>query len=339
METNLSKYRIPLFVASALFLLWGILGVMDFKNYTYLGYRTGNNFNVIEIDKGSPAEAAGMQVGDVIKSIDGIDIENNKAFNEMARSTVGESRSWVVDRGGEEMELTLTYATPPGKDMTQNYIIFIMALIFLALGLWTFVNIQNKAGFYFTLFALFFGASFFGGPYFEATLLRNTVNTIDLWLILFSFVFLVKFLMHYPEEKAFLHRKNANLILFGPAVLLGLIFTFLNFFQPDATQGLRSTINIIIPAVILFYFIWAIVLMIQSYRRASTETRQSKGLGLMLWGVVLGLLPVTVLIIIGVIAPNTIIPGSDYASLFFVLIPIGMAFALRKGNAGTVAAV
>lgn len=337
METNLSKYRIPLFIASGLFLLWGILGVMDFKNFAYVGYSTDNNFNIIEVEEGSPAEAAGMAVGDVIKSIDGIDAENTKAFNERARPSVGQTGTWLVDRGGEEMELTLTFASPPGKNMTLNYVVFVMGLIFLILSLWTYTTVKNKAAFYFTLFALFFGASFFGGPYFEATILRSLVNSVGVWLALLSFVFLVKFLLHYPEEKAFIQRKNANLILFGPAILMGLVFTGLNLFQPDSTQGLRSMINILAPVIILFYFVWAIILMVQNYNKASAETRKSKGLGMMVLGVVLGLLPIIISIVVQALSPSTILPGSDYAVLFFVLIPISFTLALRKGFAGSMA--
>lgn len=337
MDTHLSKYRIPLFIASALFLIWGVLGVMDFKNYTYLGYTTGNSFDVIKVEEGSPAQAAGMAVGDVIKSIDGINIENSKAFNERARPTVGQTSTWVVDRDGEEMELALTYAGQSSHDKYMNYVVFAMALLFLILGILTYTTVKSKAAFYFTLFALFFGASFFGGPYFQAPFLRNLVNTVVMWLVLSSFVFLVKFLMHYPDEKAFMKKKNANLILFGPAILLALVFTGLNFLQPDSTQGLRSIINILIPAIILFYFVWAIVLMIQNYNKASTDIRKSKGLGMMLLGVVLGLLPVAVLILIQAVSPSTIIPGNDYAVLFFALIPISFALALRKGSAGAMA--
>ena len=58
-----AKYKTPFLVIGALFVIWGILGLVDMRNVTYEGYLTDGNNTVIRIDEGSPAEAAGPWVG------------------------------------------------------------------------------------------------------------------------------------------------------------------------------------------------------------------------------------------------------------------------------------
>ena len=73
--------------------------------------------------------------------------------------------------------------------------------------------------------------------------------------------------------------------------------------------------------------------MVQSYSRASTEERSAKGLNLMLIGAILGLLPIIIVVLVQTVAPQVIVPGGNYAFLFFGLIPVLFAIALRKGEA------
>jgi C-terminal processing protease CtpA/Prc len=100
-------------IAAVLFIIWGILGLMDAKNYSYSGYSTDGNNKIIQVKEGSPAEAAGMQVGDVIKSYDGISVIDSKAFSKRKRTEIGQTVEIVVDRNGEEQALQVTYTTLP----------------------------------------------------------------------------------------------------------------------------------------------------------------------------------------------------------------------------------
>lgn len=325
---------LPILGIVILFTIWGIFGVMDFANRANAGYSTDNHFNIIEVEPGSPAESAGLLVGDHIKSIDGIDMEDSKSWNKKARPAIGETRTFLVDRQGEEVAVEATYARLSGSDMMLNYAGFALGIIFFLMGLWVFRTSKTRAGLLFALFAVLFGSNFFSGPYIANPLLRNLINSISLWLILLGFAYLVNFLLHYPKRRALLDKSSTRWLIFGPAILLAVVFTILTLFQPPNTSALRNILNLLAGFVILFYFIWAIILMVQSYQRATAEERKNQGLNLMLIGVVLGLLPIIIVVLIQTLAPQVIIPGAQYASLFFALIPILFALALRKGEVG-----
>ena len=65
MNAQSSKYSTLLLIVGVLFIVWNILGIMDSKNYTYDGFNTDDNFTINKVEAGSPAESAGLQVGDV----------------------------------------------------------------------------------------------------------------------------------------------------------------------------------------------------------------------------------------------------------------------------------
>jgi hypothetical protein len=43
MSNQFTKYTTLLYLVGVLFIIWGILGMMDAKNYTYSGYNLDDN--------------------------------------------------------------------------------------------------------------------------------------------------------------------------------------------------------------------------------------------------------------------------------------------------------
>jgi hypothetical protein len=73
-------------VVGALFVVWGIVGLFDMANVPYHGYLTDPTNTVIRVDEGSPADAAGLAVGDRIASINGVSVEDTPALTRMPRA-------------------------------------------------------------------------------------------------------------------------------------------------------------------------------------------------------------------------------------------------------------
>ena len=64
---------------------------------------------VTEVEDNSPAKAAGMQVGDVIRSFGGTEVQNNtELLAERDKYQPGDTIEIVVERGGQEITLTMT---------------------------------------------------------------------------------------------------------------------------------------------------------------------------------------------------------------------------------------
>ena len=313
---------------SLLYLIMGVLGYLDMKNFTDAGYNT-NDFKVTKVDAEGPAAQAGMQVGDQLLTINGLDVRDSKAWNEVPRRKVGEVREYVVDRNGEEVTYSVTIAAQSQKDSMLNRIGWTIGLIFLLMGLWAFRSKNNWASFLFFMFALGFSGTFMGGPYIENELLDDLIDTARFSLLLLGFAFLVDFLLHFPKQSSFLSSANANRKIYGPAVLLVIFFFVIELMDPNSSSGLNAFIQYLMLAYIVIYFGWALLTVFRIHKNASAEEK-ANGVSLMFWGTILGLLPILISVIFNNLMPTANLPGNDYLFITMALIPICFALAINR---------
>jgi hypothetical protein len=329
MTNQASKYGSIIVIAGILFIIWGIFGLMDAKNYTYTGYNTSDNWEVIRIEEGSPAEAAGLQLGDVLKSTGGIAVTDTKARNERPRATIGETRELVVDRNNEEVTLQLTFAEMLDKDRTNNIVGFVIGLLFIILGIYASRKHKSTLSFAFAVFMVCFGFLFMNGPYIASVALSSVVGIISTAVFLFSFTALAIYMLRYPPESSFLRGKYSKL-LHVPMLILLAIIIILEIFQPDGSGTLNMVIRLLFGAFIIGYFLIALITLIRKYSRSNSEERNNNGLNLMLIGVIIGIVPILIYFTISTLSPGTELPGNDYVFYTFAAMPICFTMALNK---------
>lgn len=331
MKTKSKNHLGLLLVVGALFLVWGIMGLMDSKNYTYSGYQTDGNNKIVQVEDASPAAVAGLQIGDVIQSTGGIPVTDTKALVERGRPEIGESREFVVDRNGEEVTASLTYAELSEKDSMLNTLAFVMGILFIVMGIFTHYRKKTVLSFTFAVFMLCFGFIFFNGPYIEPGFTERVLSALSITIVLFSFAALANYMLYYPPKSKY----NLKL-LYAPAILAALVFWGLEMTLPDSTSTLNLAIRIMIGAVIIFYFALSLFVLIRKYIKATPEERKVSGLNLMLIGALIGLLPILIYFTINTISPGTILPGNDYIFLTFIAIPVFFTLALLQKSTPSV---
>lgn len=330
---NQPKNRIGILISVAvIFIAWGVLGLLDSKNYTYLGYSTDGNYTIINLEKNSPAALAGLQKGDEIVSTGGISVTDSKALSKRPRAAIGETREFVIKRNGEEMTMNLTYTSLPEKDYTLNMLSFLLGVIFIVLGVFMHYRRKTSLSWTFGIFMLFFGFVFFRGPYIEPGVANQFISSISITIVLFSFAALANYMLNYPPAT----RYNSKL-LYLPAAITALFFWILEFALPESTTTLNLIVRYLIGAVVLFYFGLSLVTLIRKYLQVSSEERKSHGLNLMLIGAILGLLPILVYFTVNTVSPATSLPGNDYVFLTFIAIPIFFSMALLHKREATMA--
>jgi hypothetical protein len=324
MDKQQSKSPLLLYVAGIVFIIWGVLGLMDAKNYVTSGFQSDDNNAIVNIEPGSPAEAAGMQLGDIIKSSGGIDINNNKELSKRNRPAASDVRDFVVDRDGSDVTVQLTYTGLTDKDKSLNMVAFIIGLLFVLLGLWAQNKHKSALSYGFAIFSLCFGFIFFNGPYIGPGILSNFIDSISTTIVVFSFAFLLGYMLMYPPESK--HQK----LLYLPAILAALMIWGLNFIQPEGSGTINMVVRIFFGSVIIFYFLSSLITLIRKYMRSSKDDRASKGLNMMLVGAIVGLLPILIYFTAGVLSPGINLPGDDYVFITFLAIPIFFTMALNK---------
>jgi hypothetical protein len=348
MERKAATYKVPMLVGAALFVLWGVFGVLDAGNVPYSGYLTDGNNTVTQVEEGSPAQAAGLQVGDYITEISGIPVEDTRAIGQLGRPRLGETRTLVVEKrapttlaAGEEAaptrEVAITYAAPLARDVALTWAAFLIGLCFIGFGLFAYLKAPSRSATLLALMGLFLGVGFFVGPYFESYAVRSTFVALGLVVAIFGFAFLLHYLMEFPKLKAIMERRHTTKLLYLPALLVALFALYLIGFAPRGTSGFNRFVVAIFGIFIVLYFGLALWALIHSFVKATPDERSRFGLNLMLGGALIGLLPLTIAALVGIFAPTVVLPGARFFFLTMVLIPITMAIAVvrKEGAAPT----
>jgi S1-C subfamily serine protease len=81
-----------------------------------LGYRDLGGLVVSRVDRGGPAEKAGIKVTDRIRSVNGTEIRNvDDAQRSIYGARVGDRLTFGVERGERRMDLTVTLLEAPER--------------------------------------------------------------------------------------------------------------------------------------------------------------------------------------------------------------------------------
>lgn len=88
---------------------------------TKLELKTPHGVLVNEIANGSPADKAGLQIGDIITEFGGVTVRNtDMLLTRVLTSPIGKDIPMVVSRGGQPIGLTVRLITPPERDKTAQ---------------------------------------------------------------------------------------------------------------------------------------------------------------------------------------------------------------------------
>ncbi len=86
-----------------------------------LGIKDTTGAYIAEVTPGGPAEKAGLQLGDIVKTVNGAPIKGpTELTRRIADIAVGEKVQVGVERNGKVINLTLTAALRPGEEELNN---------------------------------------------------------------------------------------------------------------------------------------------------------------------------------------------------------------------------
>jgi len=333
-DSKFGKYKTAFLVAAAIVVLLEIPGAIGVFTQAGEGFWTDPDLAVVRVFPDSPAQAAGLQVGDVLKSIAGIEVRDSKAMARLPNPKVGETRAYVVERNGQAMSLNLKFSGLPAKVRVLFFSYTAIGFCILICGLWVYVKVQTASTTLLALASLCFGFNFTNVPTLDAYALRLIYWSVRNVVVVAGMATMLHFVMVFPKPKAWLERKGARLVLYGPPSLAALFVLFLFVFEPEATSALNSFTNIFLGVLWIVYVGATVVALGHSYVKASREERVSYGLHFVLLGTVIGLLPFLLASVVGVVAPKVVLPGVEFYQLTTVLVPVAIAQAvLRKEGA------
>jgi hypothetical protein len=327
MSTKTSLLIVALVIA-----VWGILGIMDAGNLTYSGYDTDPGNRVTRVESGSPAETAGIMVGDRITSVSGVAVEDVRALGRLPRQVPGSTQEIGIEREGQAMSVSLTYAGQTSRDKALGWVSVIIGAAFLFFGLRAYAARPGPVATRFAMASMGFALISLPGPYVASPTLRNLVGLVTVTVVVFAFAALLHFLLAFPSARGPVRSGRAGRLYWAPAVLT-LMFAYLFLAQPNATGGFNRAVGTVIGLYLAIYFGWCILSMFQTYRSSSPEQRAQGGLAFMTWATVLAFAPLVIGVLVNLVSPGTALPGSDFYGVALILVPISFGMAIAKSAA------
>jgi hypothetical protein len=333
METpEVSRYRKLLPVVTVALVVWGVLGALDIRNQTYTGYATDGNNTITQVTDGSPADAAGLETGDYIRSIGGIAVEDVAAAIQRSRPEINEVRTFEVERDGQALGYDLTYTALPMSDALVRYGAVFIGFLFLVCGVWAFLTVPTQRTRLLSLLGVAFSAGFMAGPYFTSATVRTAVGVVILLMIIVGFAVLTHFLLVFPKTKRMLQRRKMTWAVYAPAVVVGCFSAWFLVAQPAATSAVNVFFRALFALFVVAYFGTSLIALIHSYVKAAPRDRVANGLNLLLVGAVVGLGPSLVISLVGLVAPQVVVPGAQFLPLGIGLLPVTLALAAARGE-------
>jgi hypothetical protein len=324
----------------ALAIVWGLLGSLDQKNNPYGGFGWNVDEGVRRVDADGPAAQAGLQVGDRILSIGGVATDDWRARRRQPRPLIGETRDFLVDRTDEATGTTttetlpVTYAPPPTSSIADWLPGLAIGLLFLLCGAVVYLRAPNRPTLLFCALCFCLGAVMMPGPYLASFAFRMVQQVLVMVGFLGGFVLMLHFLLSFPKRKQFLERPDAWKWVYIPgagAAALGIILDFLG----SGSGILANVFTIVMGIIVLAYMVSSIAAMVHTYVRTTPAERTEFGLTYVLWGVIGGLLPIGLMLVVSLFGGHP--PGGEYYFLALLLIPVAFAVALLKAGRSSVA--
>jgi hypothetical protein len=333
METSeVSRYRRPLLVVAVVLVVWGVLGALDIRNQTYTGYVTDGNNTITRVTDGSPADVAGLETGDYIRSIGGIAVEDVGAAIQRSRPEISEVRTFEVERDGQVLSFDLAYAALPMTNALVRYGAALVGFLFLICGVWAFLTVPTKRTMLLSVLGIAFSAGLTAGPYFTSATVRTAVGVVILLMIVVGFAVLTHFLLVFPKTKRTLERRKMTWAVYSPAAVVGCLSVWFLVAQPAATNAINVFFRALFALFVVAYFGTSLIALIHSHVKADAQDRVASGLNLLLVGAVVGLGPSLVLSLVGLVAPQVVVPGAQFLPLGIGVLPVALALAAVRGE-------
>lgn len=315
--------RLELLAAAVLLSLWGIAGLLtDRAGYTDALYEP--DYTIAHVPQGGVLDEAGFQVGDSVVAVEGIPVEELGMYSRWPRSLSrrpGEALHLVASRDGTLVEGSVVARERPRIVAISRAWAYLMGSAFLWLGIWALFTVPSVHAGRLALVGLAAGLNLPGPNLGIFNGFRDHIHLLGglLWLALF-----LHFLLLFPRSRALARSRWVGVLYLPLVVLVGCLGAEL-LLHPRLYHTFGSFTGVL-SMIYLVGILGSLVAGAWTYRRELGGT----GMGIMLAGWAVALLPNAVAVAGWFIPPGYDTAGQAYFPLLAVAIPVATVFAVRQ---------
>ena len=320
--------RFELLIAAVLVTLWGGWGLLGERSgYTDSLYEP--DYTIREAVTGTVLEEAGFQPGDSVVAVEGIPVEELGMYSRWPRSLArrpGETLQMTVVRDGQRIEGTVTYReVPPGVTMTR-WVGALVAWAFLWLGMWVLFTTPSAHAGRLALIGLLMGLTVLGP---SLGSLNGFRDHFQLAAEILALVVLFQFFLLFPKAKRPARSPWIGLI-YVPWLALILCLVAELVTHPRLYNSFGGFIGILF----LGYLVATLVAIGHTALTSSRGRLRESGIGFVVIGWLVALVPNLVAVAGWVIPPGWSTPGQSWFPLLIVAVPVGIALGVWREARG-----
>jgi sigma-B regulation protein RsbU (phosphoserine phosphatase) len=294
-----------------------------------------NNLSVERVAPDSPGAAAGFQKGDRVLAVEGIPCSNFRDISQcMSRVRPGDTMTYQVRRGERTLFLPVMFSRPPPSEVLRKGLIIFVGLSFVTIGLLVYYRRSDKMALVFYLLCLTFGLVLANVVNFEVSLAKHPVKAAfyDLLVLALPALFL-HFFLTFPGRSPLLRRHPAvEYVIYLPGVLLFALSQYINimiFAYGSRYTAVITAFQNISAVYFAVFVVLGLVAFVRSYLTTRTASMRAK-LRLVVWGTILGTLPLVFVRVVLSIRPEVEIPGDRLVFLPLLLVPAAFGHAIVR---------
>lgn len=320
-------------IIAVILLMWGLSGLQEITKTPYDGFFISPDNIVTDVQPGSPTAMAGLRVGDEVTKIDGISVDSVEGFYKQGRPAIGSPGSITVKRSGAEQTLPFRYAERPTSEIWRTSgAAILVGLASLLLGLMVYLRNPTWRSNILCLILFAMAAVMLPRPYVHSSLWLRLLNSTSALIGVSLVALFLVYCLNFPRQRNILRDKPwLSGLIAVLALAVGLFPVYINLFQPNMSNTISLLFNTVFGLVMGGMMLWGILAVAASYLKADADERRAWGLNWMMLGLVIGLLPPVLSILIGVFFPRAgQMPWMRIGPILALAIPIGFALALMR---------
>jgi hypothetical protein len=229
----------------------------------------------------------------------------------------------VVQRDGQLVSGDISFREPSGGNTKLALGGIVIMVSFLGSGLWVLFTVQSVHAVRLAYIGLALGAGV-PGPYlgsWDGVATHFQIAVLVLWTLL-----ILRFFLRFPKPKRIGQSGLATGLIYGAWAALLFCLVFELVFHPR----LYHTFGPLYGLLMFAYAALAVAALVHTVLKTSREDLRESGMSIILLGAVVALVPTLVAAIDWMFLWNFDIPGSNWFPLLLGVIPLTMAWAVRK---------
>jgi hypothetical protein len=302
---------------------WGSIGFYEGLHTGFSGGLYDTAYRVPEIGQQGLAARSGFRAGDRVISVEGRPVEQLGMESRWPRALVprvGESRRFVVERGGNLVAIDVVFPAPFQAAVYNRIRAASIGLAFLGCGLWAFLTVPTGHARALAAIGLAagIGAACGLGPNLGSW--NGVQGHISTAADVLMFALLLRFFVTFPAPKAVSRSRVAAALVYGAWIGLLLFLSIEVLVHPALYYTTGTVASPLITAFVLLMFA-AVIHTVVTSRRA--DLRASG----MIW-ILAGLLVVIARTVVAIVVPLDLLAWSD--AVWVLALPLSMTLAVNK---------